>query len=364
MALIDAAYDAAVNPERWWDFCHLASAALAGAPVCLHVHDREGGAVRGGYHAGHEDEAFGRYLEHFSALDPVIAARDTIAPGHPVRVSAVVDPERYHGSAFYREWLAPQGGASDGAVMVLPMGPERDLVFRTYFAPRDAEDGGAMARFAAIASFLYGALRVRMGAGGQRARSLGLDVLLESTRTGLFILDAACRPIEMHGPTNVLMDKGMLHVDAAGVLCFRDEAVAELLAQAQAASRAGERFTSTLTLTIDEEGTVVVLTVVAVTQGSDHAASAPWEEKITAALAVSTVSRSLSVAVTSKRYGLSRAEMEVLNGLIAGKSAKRLADERGTSVHTVRNQVASLLSKTKTSSQKELIALFTRSFPG
>jgi DNA-binding CsgD family transcriptional regulator len=43
---------------------------------------------------------------------------------------------------------------------------------------------------------------------------------------------------------------------------------------------------------------------------------------------------------------------------VDGKDLKELAAERQTSVNTVRNQVSSLLDKTSTSSQRELIGLF------
>jgi DNA-binding NarL/FixJ family response regulator len=58
------------------------------------------------------------------------------------------------------------------------------------------------------------------------------------------------------------------------------------------------------------------------------------------------------------RYSLSPAEAAVLRGLVDGKDLKELAAERQTSVNTVRNQVSSLLDKTSTSSQRELIGLF------
>lgn len=53
-----------------------------------------------------------------------------------------------------------------------------------------------------------------------------------------------------------------------------------------------------------------------------------------------------------------RAELEVLAGLMQGLSAKAIANQRGASVNTVRSQITSILEKSGHSSQRELIAAF------
>ena len=61
------------------------------------------------------------------------------------------------------------------------------------------------------------------------------------------------------------------------------------------------------------------------------------------------------------RSKLTRAEQEVMVGLLKGHQAKTIALDRGASVHTVRSQIMAILDKTGYSSQKELIASFASS---
>jgi DNA-binding CsgD family transcriptional regulator len=62
---------------------------------------------------------------------------------------------------------------------------------------------------------------------------------------------------------------------------------------------------------------------------------------------------------------LTRAELEVLAGLLHGQSAKAIARTRGASVNTVRSQITAILGKTGHHTQKQLIASFsTGSFDG
>lgn len=55
--------------------------------------------------------------------------------------------------------------------------------------------------------------------------------------------------------------------------------------------------------------------------------------------------------------GLTQAEGEILEGLLAGEVNEDLARGRGTSTRTVANQVAAIFRKLGVSSRAELIAL-------
>ena len=65
-----------------------------------------------------------------------------------------------------------------------------------------------------------------------------------------------------------------------------------------------------------------------------------------------------SMASTAR---LTRAEVEVLAGLLKGLPAKAIATRRSASVNTVRSQIVAILEKTGFNSQKELMASFSTS---
>ena len=60
-------------------------------------------------------------------------------------------------------------------------------------------------------------------------------------------------------------------------------------------------------------------------------------------------------------HGLTQAEARVASRLVAGATAREIADEKEISVHTVRDQIKSLLSKTDTRRQSELVRLLVGS---
>lgn len=59
----------------------------------------------------------------------------------------------------------------------------------------------------------------------------------------------------------------------------------------------------------------------------------------------------------SKQYGLTSKELEITGQLVRGLSVKDISDESGVTQNTVRSQVKSILKKTSTSRQAELVSL-------
>ena len=59
-------------------------------------------------------------------------------------------------------------------------------------------------------------------------------------------------------------------------------------------------------------------------------------------------------------YGLTGAELEVLTGLVNGMAVEQVAQLKGRSIATVRTQVRSLLAKTGSERQSDLIRLVAR----
>ena len=65
-------------------------------------------------------------------------------------------------------------------------------------------------------------------------------------------------------------------------------------------------------------------------------------------------------SLISDVFGLTRAEAEVAAMVVQGKSLAVIADERGIARVTVRNQMRTILAKTGTHRQSELVALLAK----
>lgn len=65
----------------------------------------------------------------------------------------------------------------------------------------------------------------------------------------------------------------------------------------------------------------------------------------------------------ARLYGLTGAETEVLSGLIAGRLLAEIAEDRGTSLNTARNQAQSILAKTGCANRSDILRLIMRTLP-
>jgi DNA-binding CsgD family transcriptional regulator len=68
-------------------------------------------------------------------------------------------------------------------------------------------------------------------------------------------------------------------------------------------------------------------------------------------------------AILRELFSLTPAEARVTGRLVLGRSVEEIAHETGVSIETVRSQVRSILSKTNTGRQGELISLVLRMMP-
>ncbi len=60
-------------------------------------------------------------------------------------------------------------------------------------------------------------------------------------------------------------------------------------------------------------------------------------------------------ATVQEAFGLTPAEVDIVRGITLGLPVKDIAEARGRSAETVRTQLRSILSKTETHSQSELV---------
>ena len=67
-----------------------------------------------------------------------------------------------------------------------------------------------------------------------------------------------------------------------------------------------------------------------------------------------------AVALARQAYRLSPSEADLLLALMRGQTPQDFADARGSRISTVRTQMSSLLAKTRTQRQQDLVALVAR----
>ncbi|SDG27072.1 helix-turn-helix transcriptional regulator [Pelagibacterium luteolum] len=358
--LMDAVYDAAFAPDEWQTVCDWFHAAF-GAFACIASHDLVTNRNLGAYYSGHDDAAWASYKQHHDQHNILIEALRVKPEGASLRMDELVPPNVLERSKFYTEWLKPQGELNAGGLAVLSNKEHRIITFSALLPRAKAEPStdDLMAVVELIVPHMQRSLRLNQSAHRVANKASILETFMEEARAAFLVLDEQGRPLEVNRQARALFDGGVLTLDFGGSLMMNHQAGSNFIQEAVAKAAAGSSdFGDGIAVPIDDLTPSGYLRAIPLGTQGRQTMHQLMGTRSHAAVIISISSSQPMLKAAQARFGLSPAEAAVLSGLVQGKGLKELAADRNTSIHTVRNQVASLLEKTGTSSQKELVGIF------
>lgn len=309
-------------------------------------------------------EAAQRYATHFRLQDPLwddaMAQRARTGPsGTWVATDAPVHATRgFRRSEIYSDFLREYGigtrmfGGSQGASH-----PVGNLFMSVY---RQGDDEGftpeEVARFRAEFGGVQRAAFLHREMVALRARTQGLESLMEQMPMGLLFFDTAGRLLHANARARLLSARpesvALRTLLRSPVLASTADAALRALFQQSLQGRSG-----CVELPGTEGGLLLVtlpLSDLAALGLSHRAPGVAWV----------VLERSLcseaAVALARQAYRLSPSEADLLLALMRGQTPQDFADARGSRISTVRTQMSALLAKTRTQRQQDLVALVAR----
>ncbi|MGB3067487.1 MAG: helix-turn-helix transcriptional regulator [Ottowia sp.] len=299
-----------------------------------------------------------RYAEHFRAQDPLWdAAMEGYAQAGPGGISVVTDPprqarQRFRHAAFYEDFLRPHGiGTRMFGGARSARHPVGDL-FASVYRLRD-DDGFTreqvqrfQAEFGAVqqAAFLHREMLAL------RTRTQGLEGLMERLSMGMLFFDSGGRLLHANARARALAERRehrSLRRLLAG-LPQMDASLRVLFAQSLRGDSGCIELPGGLLLVALALGDLAAL-------GLGHPASGvAW------VLMERTLDAAAAAALVRQAFRLSPAETALLLALLRGQTPQDFADARGVRIRTVRTQMSTLLLKTRTQRQQDLVALGAR----
>lgn len=304
-------------------------------------------------------EATLRYAELYREQDPLWDdAMAGYAQAGPGGVSVVTDApgpaaRRFRQTPFYNDFLRPHGIGTrmfgGGWNARHPAGH----LFASVYRLRDDEGftPEQVRRFQAEFGALQHAAFLHREMVALRARTQGLEALMERLSMGMLFLDTAGRVLHANARARALAGR-------------REQAgLRKLLLQGAAQSDAPLRALFEQSLSGDSgcaelPGGLLLVTLAAgdlTALGLGRtAAGVAW------VLMERAPDAGAAVALARQAYRLSPAEAALLRALLGGQTPQDFADARGVRIRTVRAQMSALLFKTRTQRQQDLVALVAR----
>jgi DNA-binding CsgD family transcriptional regulator len=203
------------------------------------------------------------------------------------------------------------------------------------------------------------ALQIRQVLGVTQQRLAGAEAIADATSTATFLLTREGHVIHSNAPADALVSDGSSLILRNGTLIATDaqsrEALRAIFLKAASPSYAPSNVTPVHALSLPRTDGRQPLQLLATSL--PHLRRGRSGADILVLVTDPERSSSFPDSVLRALYGLMPAETEVANGLLMGYSLEEIASLRRVTLGTVRIQMKSLLSKTGTSRQSELVRL-------
>ncbi|HET8997461.1 MAG TPA: helix-turn-helix transcriptional regulator [Acetobacteraceae bacterium] len=364
--LLGAIYDAPLEPAQWEETIAQLRTALGGAAAAFFHFDS---AVPGRTNAtildGYASSSAAEYTQHFGGRDirmPHVLRLESAGVYADDRQMPFADVAR---SEIFQDFYRPLGLGHGIATKLF--GDQTRISVLSVHRPRRGSgfDPKAVALLETVAPHLVRALQLQRQV--ERARSLahGLAAGLDHFHMPVFLVDRGARVLELNSAATDLLRRAdsPLRCVQGQLATIAPRLTARLHESVRSASGvlAGEpvRPPAILQLATADDDRRCSVMVAPVRRGDRLGLrAAPL------ALVFVSVPRLKPVLDSDgliRMFGLSAAEASIALGLMEGDSPAEIADRRQVAQETVRSQVKSVLAKTGTRRQGELIALLSRS---
>jgi DNA-binding CsgD family transcriptional regulator len=362
---IEKFYDAGLGLGTWQDAVDYLNTLLPSVAFALYGQDMTLRASLGAVQAGLDPRAAADFNAYYASVNVWGEGFARSPVGTLLHSDAFLPREELFASEYYNDWLIKQDNMVSGWGSLLRNEQGRFLALSSTMRARDEEIVSPAVRqlIVTIMPHVDRAMQLaRLLGGGSPMQSLA--VMVEHVADAAFVLDArggiACANA---GGRRLLADPGLFH-PAVAAIRFSDPVAQSWLETGLAELAAGGRQQASNTMRARGRADTHAecgLWPLAEAQRTDPAPIAHFMvDRPTALLVVRYTSPGLLHDLWS-HHGLTHTETVIAGFLTEGRSLRDIAGLRGTSIHTVRNQVRALFEKLGVQRQSELVAKLLQS---
>jgi DNA-binding CsgD family transcriptional regulator len=355
-SLLEAALAAASDDLQWPVFLEALSSQLGASTMSLFLSDPVGQRSSIQFAAGKDPSYVKAYNEHFATVSPFFGdwSHERWREG-VIEISGQVCPDRVLlRTEYYNDWLRPQRIHHLARGVVAREGSASWVL--SFGRPRRSGSitGRELALFGAILPGLRGALRLRHHLLVARSERDAASAAFDALRIGVIFLDGRGSPIGINRRAQAILDAAdglKLERGTLSAFCSTDTArLRRLMGQAREAIHTGGGMVA-----INRPSGREPLHAVVTPLPRNHFYNGPRVATSVVFVMEREQGSPIDHEVVRAQYGLTHAEAAVVEGLVRGLTLRQIAAERRASIHTVRTQMKSVLSKTGAGRQAELV---------
>lgn len=353
--LLAILYSAPLHPEHWERFLDLlCEHTQSRSSFLLCADSRQNLSVRAQGGVRHDAAALAEYAANYAGRDPFMLPLIRSGRIGVVDCEELLSRKALEESDMYRYLNAPRGYRYPGLVALTYTLRRFEVISFWRSGDEGYLDADSVRLLELLVPHIQSAMEIRQALGTAEARAEGAEAMADASATPAFLLggdgemlhaNAAARGLLQEGD-GLVVKEGSLH---AAKSTMRKPLRALLQAAYAGSGSLGFRLAKPLSLERPSGRRPLQLL----------ASPAPGDGTNGILLLATDPEKPIVLRddVLREHYRLTKAETEVANGLLTGYSLEEIAALRKVRIGTVRDQVKTMLSKTKTAKQTEMVRL-------
>ena len=341
LLLIEAAYASVDDPKGWEEFLQLLARHVRFDMAAFQIYDTQGRAAAINVEIGFDPAALKAYEAYYSKVNPWLRDPKLFPPGAVMIGEEIVTLDELRRTEFHHDFGQPNHvdhslgcnlSNEENAIAYLSL--NRRAAYGMF-----QEDELQLMR--ALTPHLRRAARL----GGRVALLHSTNQALSAMSGAVLVVDRRLRILEVNADAEAMLRSGQLLRTREGALDADETNRATLIRLA-----AGLSDTETLRDAAGQE--FVVRAVPLALHGPLHAGGRALLMVRVPGMQPPSVKRHLSA-----RFGLTEAEIRLIDSLLSSRTLAHAADAIGISVNTAKTHLARIFRKTGTSGQRQLVQL-------
>lgn len=362
--LLATVYSAADDNRMWATFCDTFN-RLLGAPIMMYGHcvdsARSLGLVEGGWDPGELD----RYHAYYGALNPWMHMNVAMRPGMVGVSDHALPRAELFKTEFYNDWLRPQENLVSGSAMICHRSRDSFVALAAACRARGVDDNlpRLVDALEALSPHIMRVIELSKALSGTAS---GTARPLEASPHAMILISHSGRAGYRNTAASVfLAGTSQLGIGHRDKLRASDEELDNYLQAAVRAMQfeAFDQLPRPRVLTTERHGRCVIHPHVFPSAADREFPEAVWCDPVAGCFVVSGIGGTDSEATfadMAAAFGATAAEARLAQSLLEGRSLTEIAELKGVSRHTVRNQMRALLQKSGTRDQSDFIRLMHR----
>ena len=356
-------YAAALQPTLWGDVLQHVHDTYAGMKTHIFGYDLETRTNLGQIGAGYDPEFEASYGRHYFQRNVMLERYYRAPVGVPVRTGWMYPPDALRKTEFYADWLRPQEDIVGGGSILLFKEDGRLITFGSNIRGKDVDrtEDRWLRDLSLLGPHLRQAFEISRALAGRALEDEATDLPGDRPQAAMIVVTADRRLVHANAAARQMLETDAAIIRSGHRLTFAHPEIDRRISAALSEFRRGVPVSPVTIADVSlRPGENWTLRLAPIQPGRVDYSQAGLLIGVGEPAMLITIRRNASEGLRSRLcqdFGLTQHEADIAMLLAEGQSVSEIAQMKARSIHTVRNQIKSVMAKMDASRQAEVVRI-------